>query len=152
MAGPLKKIGKIFHFTNEQLYGTQEQKLEINKHWNISAREFLQKFGTEICRNILPKIFPTMSDIWITLFKITYNPHINYVISDIRFIDEAKVIKKLGGIIIRVVRDNKISSKSGNEHKHASEIEISKIKADHTINNNKALQDLYNRLDHIIGS
>jgi len=44
MAGPLKKIAEIFHFELHQLYGTQEQKLELNKYWNISGREFLQKF------------------------------------------------------------------------------------------------------------
>lgn len=31
MAKPLKEIGKIFGFNDQQLYGTQEQKLEIHK-------------------------------------------------------------------------------------------------------------------------
>ena len=75
MAYPLKEIGKLFGFTNEQLYGTQEQKLQIHNHWGISARTFLQKIGTELFRENLPKIIPEMKierTIWVDLFKIKY--------------------------------------------------------------------------------
>jgi hypothetical protein len=145
MAGPLKKIGELFHFTHDQLYGTQEQKLEVNEHWGISARHFLQKFGTEVCRNALPDM-KIESTLWVRLFEIerSLHPTTNYVISDVRFLDEADCVHKLGGKVIRLVRE---TDKTGSEHVHASETELAKIQADHTIYNNKRLKDLYMALD-----
>lgn len=157
MASPLKEIGRIFGFTEDQLYGTQEQKLQIHPHWGISARTFLQKVGTEIFRETMPKIIPDMKierTIWVDLFKIKYrkNPKL-YVISDVRFLDEAAVIKELGGIIIRTIRDNNVSSDSKLEHKHISEMEMDQIQEDFIIDNNffnkesaqKAVDNILNR-------
>ena len=70
-ANPIKDIGLTLGFEKHQMYGTQKQKLEINQYLNISGREFLQKFGTEIGRNLLPQIIPSMQlgeSIWIRLF------------------------------------------------------------------------------------
>ena len=58
-----------------------------------------------------------------------------YVVSDVRFLDEAKAIKELNGIIIRVNRKNDVSSENGTEHKHKSELEMDSIIADYTIDN-----------------
>lgn len=140
MAGPLKEIGRIFGFTNEQLYGTQEQKLQVHPYWKVSSRQFLQKVGTELFRECLPKVLPEMKftgTVWVDLFRLNYEqaPDL-YVISDLRFLDEAKAIKDLGGIIIRTVRKNKVSSSNGTEHVHKSELEMSQIHADYLIDNN----------------
>jgi dephospho-CoA kinase len=152
MAGPLKEIGRIFHFEQHQLYGTQEQKLEINEHWGISSRHFLQKFGTDICRNALPKTIPDMKigdTIWVRLFEIEQakNPTTNYVVSDVRFLDEAACIKRMGGKVIRVVRNTETQ---GDEHKHVSELEMERIEPDHTIDNNGSYEELYEWIEHYI--
>ena len=153
MAGPLKKIGEIFHFTPSQLYGTQEQKLEINEHWGVSGRHFLQKFGTEICRDALPKVIPEMKlgghAVWVRLFEIERlkNPEVNYVVSDVRFLDEAESIKNLGGKIIRVDRNS--IEKKGQEHTHVSELEQDRIQEDTFIANDSNLETLYKRLDNL---
>ncbi len=140
-AGPLKEIGKIFGFSDQQLYGTQEDKLSLHSHWGISSREFLQKVGTELFRNQLSKVIPDMKikhTIWADLFKLQYmkKPR-HYVISDVRFLDEAKVITELGGIIIRTERKNDVTSCSGYEHVHASETNINKIPFKLRIDNNE---------------
>jgi hypothetical protein len=140
-ASPLKEVGRIFKFSEEQLYGTQEQKLQIHPHWGISSREFLQKMGTEMFRDILKLVIPNMkiNSIWVDLFRLEYEENLkdkNVVISDLRFLDEAIAIKQLGGIIIRVIRNNKISSENGKEHIHKSELELSQIKEDFVIDNN----------------
>lgn len=139
-ANPLKKIGKIFGFTDVQLYGTQENKLEIHEKWGISSRTFLQKVGTELFRDILPKLIPEMKinrTVWADIFELDYknNPR-NIVISDVRFEDEAKLIKELGGIVIRTVRENSVISLTREELKHPSELELEKIKEDFLIDNN----------------
>lgn len=156
MANPLKKIGKIFKFTDEQLYGTQEQKLEIHPYWGISSREFLQKVGTDIFRDYIHTIIPNMktTSVWVDLFHLEYKVSLyskNVVISDVRFLDEAKAIKELGGIIIRTTRNNTTFSKNKEELQHKSEIELSQIKEDFIIDNNKYnIQEVENILNTIL--
>lgn len=152
MAGPLKKIAEILHFTPDQLYGTQEQKLEINTHWNISARHFLQTFGTEICRNTLPDKIPQMNlhpTLWVRLFQIeqSLHPDTKYVISDVRFQDEADCIKRMGGTLIKLIRNNETD---GTEHKHSSELELDSIVPDFTIYNTGTKHKLYKTAQHYI--
>jgi len=133
-ASPIKQIAKIFGFSDESLYTTQEAKLAIHPQWGVSSREFLQKFGTEV-REQIEKIIPLkiQRSLWIDMFVNQYDKNKNYVISDVRFLKEAQVIKELGGIIVRtkrdIPRDAKISS-------HASETEIKDISADVEVDNN----------------
>jgi len=156
MARPLKEIGLLFGFSHQQMYGTQEEKLEVHPYWGVSGRQFLQKVGTELFRDQLPKVLPEMNinrTIWTDIFKYKYqrNPQIDYVISDIRFKDEAETIRELGGIIIRTVRTNKISSATGEEHSHVSELEMDGIEADIVINNDVlSLPEVYKILDEIV--
>ncbi len=155
MATPLKEIGTIFGFTRDQLYGTQEQKLEIHPYWGISGRHFLQKVGTELFRDQLKKVLPEMKmtdTIWVELFKMRYlsNPK-NYVISDLRFLDEAKAIQELGGFVVRTIRKNEVSSKDGSEHSHISELELDQITADFIINNDiNSKEDAQKLVDEIV--
>lgn len=145
MAQPLKDISKIFGFNDSELYGTQGQKLKIHPHWGISAREFLQKVGTELFRDKLPEVIPDMKiekSIWSDLFKLKYDKNISTVVSDIRFTDEAESIKELGGFIIHIQRDTQLS----NTHRS----EIQNIKADFHINNNGDIQHLYQELDKVL--
>lgn len=153
-ATPLKQIGGIFGFTYDQLYGTQENKLEIHPYWGVSSREFLQKVGTELFREALPKIIPEMkiSSVWVDLFKLKFyeTPDI-YVISDVRFLDEAKAIRDLGGIIIRTERTNRTLSITQKETQHRSEIELERIPANYVINNDKLTkEEAQKEIDRII--
>jgi hypothetical protein len=96
---PIKDIAINMGFTHNQVYGTQENKLEINKYWGVSGREFLQKFGTDIGRNMLPSALPSMNmgssgSPWIRLFEIYWEKMIEaddvraLVVSDCRYPDE----------------------------------------------------------------
>jgi hypothetical protein len=151
LANPIKKIGEIFGFDKEQLYGTQEQKLEIHPYWNTNARTFMQKIGTDLFRDKLNEVFPGFcksSSIWIDIFKMHYTKHKgNIVISDIRFEDEAEAIKSLGGILIRVEREYKNNDECIS---HKSEKEMSNIKVDYPINNQAGKNELYEKLDELI--
>lgn len=156
MAGPLKKIGEIFGFTKEQLYGTQENKLEINEFWGISSREFLQKVGTELFRELLPTIIPNMKvkSVWVDLFMMNMHDETrNIVISDLRFLDEAEAIKKLGGTIFLTKRKNDVISDSGEEQKHSSELEISRITPDFVLDNdNFTVNEIEEQIDLLLDS
>lgn len=152
-AKPLKQIAEILQFEHHQIYGTQDEKLEINKFWGISGREFLQKFGTEICRDTLPTIIPNMNmnnnTLWIRLFEKMYSPDKNIVISDVRFTDEINKIKELGGFIIKIERPSECTQKSDYQ-KHSSELSTSNIVPDYLILNNQTIEKLYENIDNFL--
>ena len=88
----------------------------------MTAREFLQYFGTDICRHIKP-------DIWVEscINRMLESGTELAIVPDVRFPNEAEAIKKAGGKVIRLTR-------SPHEDLHESET---------------ALND-YNEFDHII--
>ena len=159
-AKPLKDIAMAMGFTNTEVYGTQSQKLSKNKYWGISAREFLQKFGTEIGRDLLPSIIPNMDmgesgSPWIKLFEIYWKSLIekkgvsaSLIVSDVRFVDEAKAIKQNSGIIIRLVRQRKDTT--GFEHKHSSETSMNGIEPDYIVTNDGTKDELYKKIIEIL--
>ena len=159
-AKPVKDVATAMGFTHNEVWGTQDQKLSKNKYWGISAREFLQKFGTEIGREILPSIIPNMDmgtsgSPWIKLFEIYWKSLIErkgdsatLVVSDVRFVDEANAVKQNSGILIRLVRKRK--NISGAEHKHASETSMKDIKVDYVVYNNGTKKELYEKIFNIM--
>lgn len=149
-AEPLKKIGEIFYFTKSQLYGTQQEKLEINKYHGISGREFMEKFGTDIVRETVPKVLPTMAHLWVRLFEIysQENSSTNIVIGDVRFPDEAKTICEQGGILIKIIRPSLTDEMRRKESR--VEQEKDKIAPHIEILNHGNLGDLYKNVDTAI--
>lgn len=149
----LKNILKtMFNWTDEHF----SQKLkEINDPiWNVSPREMMQFFGTNVIRNQL-KINTNIND-------KQYNYHIkklyldnihnfknkNIVISDLRFHNEQEFIHSLNGKIFRI--DRKIIKNSFSLHE--SESYIKDIKYDLLINNNNSLLDTLKTIDEHIAA
>jgi hypothetical protein len=60
----------------------------------------------------------------------------NWIITDLRFLNEAKSIKDRGGIIVRVIRDDI-------KHDHKSETELEMINYDFLISNLSDIDSLY---------
>lgn len=116
----------LFNLPKECIYGTDEQKNQPIAHkWEdmptkvkgksgeMTGREFMQYFGTEICRKIYP-------DIWTDrLIKDidAEDPNLA-VISDARFENEILAVQKAGGKVIRLTR-----SVAG-EDSHSSELAL----------------------------
>lgn len=112
-ASTLKEIAVgLFDLTKEQCYGTDAQKNSLTWiHWEnmpgyegentgrMSAREFLQYFGTDICRKIYNEVWTER-----TISDISREEPLIAVISDCRFPNEAKAIKQAGGKIIHLTR------------------------------------------------
>tara|TARA_B100000929_G_scaffold40337_1_gene28835 strand:+ start:476 stop:1345 length:870 start_codon:yes stop_codon:yes gene_type:complete len=114
-ASPLKEIAMaLFGLTYEQCHGTDEQKNTLtnirwgdlplatpkkNKRKKMTAREFLQYFGTDICRTMYP-------DIWADrcIADISHENPLLAIIDDCRFPNEADAIQKAGGKVIRLTR------------------------------------------------
>jgi len=102
----------LFNIPKESVYGTNEQKnAPIEYKWEdmptkvkgksgqMTGREFMQYFGTDICRKIYP-------DIWTDrLIKDIKAEEPNLaIVTDARFENEIEAIKKAGGKVIRLTR------------------------------------------------
>lgn len=143
-ADPLKKIAKIFGFTQEQLT-KRDLKEAPDAFWGISPRKFLQMCGTEMFRNVWRQ------DVWTELAKkriaelskpievdirfggppVMGTNRIIFV-TDVRFHNEAKLIHDLGGIVVRVDR---VNNANAIDNKHASEKDINNIPVDLVVEN-----------------
>jgi hypothetical protein len=148
VAQPLKDVAIVMGFEPRQVYGTQAEKSAINPFWGISGRTFLQQFGTEVCRQYLPVAVPGMRlngfSVWVRLMELfcERNRDTNIIVSDIRFPDECKKIKELGGIIIKIDRP-RVGVEM--ESRHASETQH--IPAHIIVSNNGTIDELYAKLD-----
>lgn len=115
-------------------------------HNKLTVRGLLQKLGTEAMRNVIhPNIHVN------ALFAdYKMGPHTGitrdlkypkWIISDVRFPNEAQAIKDRGGIIIRINRPEPMSLR-GDIKRHSSEISLDDWIFDVTINNSGSLLDL----------
>ena len=146
-ADPLKIISiQLFGLTEEQCYGTDEEKnTPINIKWEdvptgedsggfMTAREFLQYFGTDICRKI-------KSNIWVEscINRMLESGTELAIVPDVRFPNEADAIKQAGGKVIRLTR-------SPHEDQHESETALNDYKKfDHVLDNANSNMDETNR-------
>lgn len=156
-AVPIKQVAQImFDFTEQQLNG--EFKETIDKRWGISPREVFQKLGTEFGQFDLPKYFPTLGEkvnrnFWVERLKIEYGKlpnNSNVIVSDVRFNHEIEEIKKMGGTIIYIERNDRIWEK---QDSHISEKEMETIDislVDIRIDNNNCKQQLFDNINKLI--
>jgi len=114
-------------------------------HLNEHVREFgweLAKSRTEV-RRLLQDLGVGArdilgADIWVTTaLKKMSNTNKNYVITDVRFQNEASTIKVANGVLWRVERPN-VSAVNN----HVSESELSEHPVDITLLNNGTIEDL----------
>ena len=122
----------------EEDVNTSEGKKNYNSFWGMTNREILQKIGTDAMR----KGF--CEDIWCKIMSLKLKPESFYIIPDVRFDDEAKLILDNYGIVFRVNRPgvNQIRE----ELKHDSEKGISNNLVTYDIENNGSLEDLKEKL------
>lgn len=151
-ADPLKEMIKpMFQFSHDQLYG--EFKEKVDERWNVSPRQVLQFVGTDLVRKNIHNLLPEVgNNFWVKNFSLWYEKHNNkwknVVVSDVRFQNEADKIKELGGIIIKIERPDLKSTDS-----HESESGIDAVEGvDFIVKNDGGLEDLYCKLDEILGN
>lgn len=151
-ADALKKAcGEIFGFTDEQLYGNEKE--IIDEFWKVSPRVVLQYVGTDLFREQLCQIMPEVgNNIWVKVVQKKIlsawksNPNACFVVTDVRFPNECKMIRDMGGIVIRVKRD----SVNNTADTHSSETEIENLTVDFEISNNGTKPELYDNAKNIL--
>ena len=124
-ADPLKRLCiSLFGLDREQCYGTDEQKNSLtdilwdnvsqDSSGRMTAREFMQAFGTDICRKI-------KDDVWVSLCIKQIkdeNPNLA-LIGDCRFKNEIDAVHEAGGKVIYFTRNSE--SSDGHDSEKASE-------------------------------
>jgi hypothetical protein len=98
----------IFGWPRDLLEGdtivSREFRETIDPFWSkkfgkdITPRYILQIMGTEVMRNNL------LNSIWVDSLERKIYQHENVVITDVRFINEIKFLKDLGGILLQIDR------------------------------------------------
>lgn len=155
-ADPIRDIGERFGFPIETMTDQSLKEGWLHPVFNITPRKFMQKVGTEMFRDQLDK------DVWVKLLEMKlieaensakneaaaypdYEYDINtkpwvpknvIFITDVRFPNEAEMLKRHGGFIIKIERTNFVTS--GEWRKHESEKYIDDIEKDATWYNNES--------------
>jgi len=146
MAQPIKEAcAVIFNWDHRHLHG--ELKEVIDPVYDVTPREAMQKLGTEYGRGMIN------TNLWelraVAEIEAKQAKGEAMVITDLRFDNEAQMVRSMGGIVIEVVRDNpdNIQGVKG----HASEQGISTNLIDFTLENNGTFQQLYTALYNTLG-
>lgn len=140
--GKLKEICAILLNVDVELFEDQNfKKKSLGPEWgdNMTVRLLLQIVGTECMRDTLH------SDVWVNALMNEFNnykgepgswdcPH--WLITDVRFPNEANAIKERGGIMIRINRTSIVQGE------HPSETALDHYPFDHYIDNNGSIDDL----------
>lgn len=120
----------IEYFYDRQYYDIYIKQLGVN------IRELQQKVGTELFRNVLHP------DTWIYALFSNYKNN-SWIVTDVRFPNEANYIKSLNGILIRINRGSIID-------KHESEIALDDYADwDYTIENNGTLLEFEDKIKNL---
>ena len=135
--GPFKDVRSAHHFLNSGVLNHPNVSNDLVVS-HMTVREMLQKLGTEAMRNGLHH------NVWVNaLFADYRGPKMSedypskWLITDVRFENEAEAITERGGILVRIKRDSSESSGS-----HPSETALDNYTFDYTINNNGSISEL----------
>jgi hypothetical protein len=141
----------IFGWDRELLEGqtkeSREWREQTDEFWSekfgkpITPRYILQYFGTEVCRGGM------LDSVWVDSLIARYKGT-NTIISDTRFINEIKTIRKQGGKIILVKRGELPTQKEMQAKGiHQSEWDWIGQEFDYTIDNSGTKKQLYKNID-----
>lgn len=156
------------HLSDAQLWGPIELKEALDIKTGVTPRWLLQQIGTQGGRQCqfdifesfgissgqfemalsLTAVFPGPTA-WIdSLFgRLKYSGPGKYVITDVRFPNEAQAILAHGGAILKVTRPG---YDTGAFNDHASETEVANCPWSFELRNEGTLQDLYSNIEHLL--
>lgn len=134
---PLKQAAAVLlNRPVEQMRGADGFDREaVMTEWGFSVRWFLQVLGTECMRDCVRK------DFWVQHMRNTLAGVDRAVITDLRFENEAALVRSLGGIVVQVWRPGVVASA------HTSDAGVI---ADTTIFNGGTVLDLKQSADTLV--
>jgi hypothetical protein len=144
----------IFGWDRELLEGqtkeSREWREQPDEFWSekfgksITPRYILQVFGTEVCRGNM------LDSIWVDSLIARYRGA-NTIISDTRFVNEIKAIRKQGGKIVLIKRGELPTREEMQaQGVHQSEWDWIGQQFDYEIDNSGTKAELYEKIDKIM--
>lgn len=144
-AWPIKQACQIMFGFTEKDMNDRVLKERVHPRWGITPRKAMQLLGTEYGRNMIRK------DIWIIRAQMEMEKNLEQgygtIISDVRFENEAQLIRENGGIIIHIKRPS--LDTSAEKYNHESEMGINCKPEDIVIMNDTSLDDLHFKIDSL---
>lgn len=139
----------IFGFTADQLESGKKDVLDAR--WNITPRQVMQFFGTEMMQFKLQELMPSIGrNFWIKrLAEDIAISHRCFVISDLRFCHEENVLRTAfpDAKIIRIINNhNRNRNQNDSIDDHSSEKEVDMLHPDVIIENNGSIEELHDSL------
>jgi len=144
IAEPIKRMARALGLTHDQVDGPLKE-IPLDELCGRTPRYVMQTLGTEWGRRMIGE------DIWVRVAekeigRLMTNG-VSVVVDDVRFPDEAVMIKKLGGAMVRV--ENTLITKST---AHESELHIFNIEVDYVIVNGGSIADLCIGVEGVVSS
>lgn len=130
---PHMEIGDLTYAKVLDYYGGYEAARETPHKTEI--RRLLQRMGTEVGRNLFGENF------WVDQTLSKREPHLDYVITDCRFLNEARAVVNEGQVW-RITRPGVGPAVSADGSIHPSETSLDNWPFDHIINNFGTLDEL----------
>lgn len=149
LAKPIKHmLSATFNIPPEQWEDGEwkERRGAIHAAPNRTPRQLAQTLGTEWGRCCVDP------DIWVNMMEYEYlehDPTLFFVVSDVRFDNEARKIRKLGGLVVSVIRPEFFPSRSPDFHVSESGIQDRTL-IDYYIYNDGPKSRMYDQLDWIV--
>jgi len=146
-ADKLKEIAmSLFGLSYEQCYGSNAVKETVDPRYGKSSRQIMQELGEKM-REIYPNIW-IATVFYVTIPKLREQGFITFVISDVRYLNEAEWLQRDGGFLVKVTRPGSGTSVGAT---HASETQLNDFKNfDYYINNDGSLEELYTKVDALV--
>lgn len=114
----VRKTVSILTDIDMEILLSREAKNIYLDDWGMYIGEMFQKIATSIKKDI-------RDDVWLISLLLKYNDDENWLIDDLRYLNECVAIKKKKGILIRLEGDPKnIRGKDKRDPNHVSETEL----------------------------
>lgn len=141
-----KFAGKLKHITSlmtgctlEQLEDPIKKNDLIGPQWgDLTYRKFMILLGTEAMREVIH------ANAWVNALFSTYMAGLLWIITDVRFPNEAQAIQERNGFLIRVIRPGVPSLD------HISETALDEYRFHYTIVNDGDLNDLREKVKQML--
>jgi hypothetical protein len=138
-ATPLKRcLRDLFQFKPSQL-ATMEAKQTVDSRYGVTPRHLMQQFGTEFVRKVVPDLWLILMDQTLTSYRASPSSWV-VCVDDVRFSDEADLIREAGGSIVH------LTGRGGIDGDHESEREIPRLDKDIVADNSGSLGQLLDTL------
>lgn len=142
-ADPLREVvAAVYGVTMDEMLNPALKEKVLDRYPFKAPRELLQQVGTNLFRNYI-------DDTWLEAFRHRAEALVaagapGVVCSDARFLNEAAMIHKMGGTLIRIDDPRKREHGATDSFSvHASEAEIDLLPADVTIQNGRGIENLH---------